>query len=490
MSFFSSFPPPSNDDFNEFMMCPALNYCRHPCATDSANVGTCPENDGVDEYVREKYMPMVKGGVRTGGTYEKLGIKTTVESRGYFEELELLRGQRWSMEGCAGIILIHLIWMIRLAVDALIRTVRQETGILLRNDGSSSRKQASLRKMAEWRVTREAAAPEITTSTDVSNESKLCLRGIFARDDVSSSGEQGLEYGGTGRKITSEGGSVHMRAQRLGFVYLVLGEDSNRTKARLGFSNECVADLKQKAGSTETAGTGGSRGCARGGAKAEIRRVKEEQGRMEEQEERDRRARIERDMRMSTEARRRKKEAEERVEEEKKRELAERRVREREKRLEEHRRLEQWRAEQARIKEEELKREEAERARERTERNKRVEQMAARVKRDKTESMLTGWATIQINDSLVWRRRYYKFIGDTMFFYRSPKDMNQVLDQIQLRGKLNGLKEWDDGYEELKAIPNSFAIEFKDQRGPCAMFCDTEEEKDKLLGVLHYTAGL
>ncbi|KAK0210319.1 hypothetical protein DFS33DRAFT_1292328 [Desarmillaria ectypa] len=210
---------------------------------------------------------------------------------------------------------------------------------------------------------------------------------------------------------------------------------------------------------------------------AEIRRVKEEQRRVEEQEERERRARIERDMRMSTEARRRKKEAEERAEEEKKRELAERRVREKEKRLEEHRRLEQWRAEQARIKEEELRREEAERNRERAERNKRIEQMAARVKRDKSESMLTGWATIQINDSLVWRRRYYKFIGDTLFFYRSPKDMNQVLDQIQLHGKLNGLKEWNDGYEELKAIPNSFAIEFKDQRGSCAMFCDTEEEK-------------
>ncbi|KAG7452808.1 uncharacterized protein BT62DRAFT_925352 [Guyanagaster necrorhizus] len=221
---------------------------------------------------------------------------------------------------------------------------------------------------------------------------------------------------------------------------------------------------------------------------AEIRRAKEEQRRVEEQEERERRARIERDMRMSTLARRRKKEAEERAEEEKKRELAERRVREREKRVEEHRRLEQWRTEQTRIKEEGLRREEAERIKERDERNKRVEQMAARVKRDNT--MLTGWATIQINDSLVWRRRYYKFIGDTMFFYRSPKDMNQVIDQIQVRGRLNGLKEWNDGYEELKAIPNSFAIEFKDQRGPCAMFCDTEEEKDKLLGVLHYTAGL
>ncbi|KAK0474978.1 hypothetical protein IW261DRAFT_1568465 [Armillaria novae-zelandiae] len=105
--------------------------------------------------------------------------------------------------------------------------------------------------------------------------------------------------------------------------------------------------------------------------------------------------------------------------------------------------------------------------------------MATRVKHDKSESMLAGWATIQTNNLLVcqWWRRYYKFIGDTMFFHRSPKDMNQVIDQIQLCRKLNGLKGWSDGYEELEAIPNSFAIEFKDDHGPCAMFCDTEGRK-------------
>ncbi|KAK0458429.1 uncharacterized protein EV420DRAFT_1642776 [Desarmillaria tabescens] len=101
--------------------------------------------------------------------------------------------------------------------------------------------------------------------------------------------------------------------------------------------------------------------------------------------------------------------------------------------------------------------------------------MAARNKRDKTESMLTGWATIQINNSLVWQRS-----AVPGYEHKS----------LQLRGKLNGLKEWNDGNKELKAISNSVVIEFKDQRGSCAMFCDTEEEKDKLLGVLHYTAEL
>lgn len=55
--------------------------------------------------------------------------------------------------------------------------------------------------------------------------------------------------------------------------------------------------------------------------------------------------------------------------------------------------------------------------------------------------------------------------------------MNQVLDKLELRGQLRGLREWNEGYEELKAIPHSFAIEFKDNRAPWAMFADSEEEK-------------
>lgn len=57
------------------------------------------------------------------------------------------------------------------------------------------------------------------------------------------------------------------------------------------------------------------------------------------------------------------------------------------------------------------------------------------------------------------------------------QDMNQVLDTLELRGQLRGLREWNEGYEDLKAIPHSFAIEFKDGRSPWSMYSDSEEDK-------------
>ena len=57
------------------------------------------------------------------------------------------------------------------------------------------------------------------------------------------------------------------------------------------------------------------------------------------------------------------------------------------------------------------------------------------------------------------------------------QDRAQYLDQVYLRGKLRGLKEWNEGYEELESIPYSFAIEFKDERGSWSAFADNEEEK-------------
>jgi MAP7 domain-containing protein 1 len=50
------------------------------------------------------------------------------------------------------------------------------------------------------------------------------------------------------------------------------------------------------------------------------------------------------------------------------------------------------------------------------------------------------------------------------------------LDRLDVRGTVEALKEPKEGYEELKAIPHSFAIEFHD-RAPWAMFADSEEEK-------------
>lgn len=57
------------------------------------------------------------------------------------------------------------------------------------------------------------------------------------------------------------------------------------------------------------------------------------------------------------------------------------------------------------------------------------------------------------------------------------KEMDQALDQLTLRGKVSGLREWNEGYEELKALPHSFAVEFKDGRGSWSMYTDTEDDK-------------
>lgn len=57
------------------------------------------------------------------------------------------------------------------------------------------------------------------------------------------------------------------------------------------------------------------------------------------------------------------------------------------------------------------------------------------------------------------------------------QDLGQILDKVELRGHVRGLREWDEGFEDLEAIPHSFAIEFTDGRGPWAMFADSEEEK-------------
>jgi MAP7 domain-containing protein 1 len=51
------------------------------------------------------------------------------------------------------------------------------------------------------------------------------------------------------------------------------------------------------------------------------------------------------------------------------------------------------------------------------------------------------------------------------------------LDVIELYGKVKRIKEWNEGYEYLEAIPHSFIIEYVDDREPWLMFADSEEEK-------------
>ncbi|KAF7356725.1 ADF-H domain-containing protein [Mycena venus] len=220
----------------------------------------------------------------------------------------------------------------------------------------------------------------------------------------------------------------------------------------------------------------------------QLKMQKETLLREQEEEEEQRRVSIENELKRATAQRRRREELERREEERKQRELEQKKRAARERRMEEHRRLEEWRKEQAAQAEKAAQLAEQVRRKEEEERKKKIQLASSKIKSTKADlDLVTGWVTMQAGDSLVWRRRYFKFIGSTVFFYRSQKerDSGQVLDQVDLRGQVRGLREWNEGYEDLKAIPFSFAVEFNDGREAWSMFSDSEEEKYKLLGLLH-----
>ena len=52
----------------------------------------------------------------------------------------------------------------------------------------------------------------------------------------------------------------------------------------------------------------------------------------------------------------------------------------------------------------------------------------------------------------------------------------QPLETIQL-SSIQRIREWQDGFEELQSIPNSFALEIKDMHDPWSMFTDSSEDK-------------
>lgn len=54
---------------------------------------------------------------------------------------------------------------------------------------------------------------------------------------------------------------------------------------------------------------------------------------------------------------------------------------------------------------------------------------------------------------------------------------NNPIEEVNIRKEVQGVKEWDEGYEELKAIPNSFVVEFTERGKVWMMYADTEEDK-------------
>jgi hypothetical protein len=152
-----------------------------------------------------------------------------------------------------------------------------------------------------------------------------------------------------------------------------------------------------------------------------IKREKQELLRREEEEAERRKAVIQAEaLRVAAERRRR--EEEERIEEERKaREREEKKRVEKQKRIEEHLRLEEWRKTQQRLKEESTKAEEEARRREEEERKQKILQAKQELKTKARDGAMAGWVTIQTDESVVWRRRYFKFAPNSLYFYRSPE---------------------------------------------------------------------
>ncbi|KAJ4000923.1 hypothetical protein F5050DRAFT_238977 [Lentinula boryana] len=223
-------------------------------------------------------------------------------------------------------------------------------------------------------------------------------------------------------------------------------------------------------------------------------RIKEEKQvlkRQEEAEEAWRKAMLEQELREITAQRRSREQREKEEDARQKREIELRKEMGRKRRIEEHEKLEKLRQQLALEVEAEKKKEEDDRKRADAARKIKVQEMVKEVKMElRSTGWTTAWVTLQTGDSLVWRRRYIKLVGSKILLYRSPKDMNQVLDEVELRGQIASLSEPHEGFEELKAIQHSFAIVFKDGREPWSIFGDTEEEKIKMLGMLQYAAGL
>lgn len=156
----------------------------------------------------------------------------------------------------------------------------------------------------------------------------------------------------------------------------------------------------------------------------QLRLQKEEFAQQEREEEARRKVETEREIRRITAERRRREMLEKEEEERKRQEAEERRRIDRERRLEEHRRLEEWRQEQARRGEMAVRQAEETKRREEAERKRKIQQAAAKLKRAKEDSDLTGWITVQTADSLSWKRRFYKFVGSKVYLYRSPQVRN------------------------------------------------------------------
>ncbi|KAG8836382.1 hypothetical protein FRC18_011513 [Serendipita sp. 400] len=176
--------------------------------------------------------------------------------------------------------------------------------------------------------------------------------------------------------------------------------------------------------------------------------------------------------------RREEEEREQRAAEERKRAVAERR-------LEEARRAEARRLEEIKYQEEKERKEREKKEAQEAERLGRMRDIQRRFDNLRLTAgvLLTGYVSIQPGTSIVWRRRFFQLQSDHMLFFKNAEETHKIVDSFELQGEVTGVKEWNQGYDDLRAIPHSFAVEFIDQPS-WLFFADSEEDKDILVSLI------
>ncbi|KAI0820383.1 hypothetical protein BC628DRAFT_1330560 [Trametes gibbosa] len=217
-------------------------------------------------------------------------------------------------------------------------------------------------------------------------------------------------------------------------------------------------------------------------------RLKREKERLLEQyaeEEAARKAALDAELRRAADERRRREAIEQESEAVERMLVAERKRQERERRRQEAERMQQRRREIEERNRAPEKEREAWRERISHERRERVAILVGRKFQTERGLMvfLTGWVTVQSEDCLSWKRRFFQLREGELVLFRDAEDNLQVLETIPL-ARIQRIREWQEGFEELEAIPNSFALEMKGEREPRGMFTDGADDKENLLALL------
>lgn len=223
------------------------------------------------------------------------------------------------------------------------------------------------------------------------------------------------------------------------------------------------------------------------------RRQKLEQECLEREEEEERKAVLQEELRAAALRKARLEREEREIEEQRSQELRERKQLEKERRLRYTKEMERWRAEQVQRVESQCSEKEEERRRSAEGRRMRIARMNEEVFSASRADKMKGWVTVQPPNMLAWKRRYFTFemghAESKMLLSRNPKEIATPLDVLPLDGRIDALAEWYEGFEELEAIPHSFAVRFVDGV-EWRMFADSAEEKDRLLVLLSEAAGI